>query len=172
MPYNDFCVSVLDKVDGPFRSDGRVESRTSIKDGLAYARIDRNDPLTGRLAGLPLELHLWEEVTKPGRYFDPSVRGFYYVEIYDPEYWMTSQGLYSQSCFHPIFRMRTMDEESVLNDAPIAVWSTAHSDVVADAPGAVAAPSLHLGFPPWFFNRDEMRKFSLVVFRMWGILHD
>ena len=68
--------------------------------------------------------------------------------------------------------MRTMDDASVLNDTPIAVWSTVHSHVVADAPRAVAAPSLHLGFPPWYFNRDEMREFSRVVFRMWNILHE
>jgi hypothetical protein len=171
MPYKNFCVSVLDKVGGPLRSDGTVPNRTIDQDGLTYAYCDRNDPLTGSLVGLPLELHLWEEVTKPGRYFEPSVRGFHFVEVYDPEYWMMSQGLHSQSCFHPIFRMRTRNAKSVLDNTTIAVWSTVHADVIANVPGAVAAPSVHLGFPPWYFNRDEMRAFADVIFRKWGILH-
>lgn len=172
MPYKNFCVSVLDKVTGAIRNDGTVPDRNVDHDALAYAYSDRNDPLTGRLVGIPTQLHLWEEVTKPGRYFDPSVRGFTFVEVYDPEYWMMSQGLHSQSCFHPIFRMRTRNAKSVLDNTTIAVWSTVHADVIANAPGAVAAPSLHLGFPPWYFNRNEMRAFADAVFRMWGILHE
>ena len=172
MPYKDFCVSVLDKVGGYIRSDGTIPYRTVNYDALRHAYRDPSDPVTNGIPGLPPELHLWEEVTKPGRYFDPMTRGFHYVEAYDPAYWMMGLGLLSQPCFHPIYRMRTRSTKSALDHAAIAVWSTVHADVIANVPGAVAAPSVHLGFPPWYFNRDEMRAFADAVFREWGILRE
>ena len=118
---------------------------------------------------LPKSLVLWDEVTKAGRYFDPSVRGFYYVEAYNPAYWMNFKKIGQQSCFHPMFRMKARASQSVLNNACVAFWTTKYENVVADVPGAVAAPSVHFGFPLWFFNRDQVDQTADAIFKEWQI---
>jgi hypothetical protein len=168
MNYRDYCVTVLDKVLGIFRPD--VQSMRDLdKDALASAYRDVLDPITASHPELPAQLHLWEEVTKPGRYFDPRVRGFYYVEIYNPMYWMQPQKIRSRICFHPLYRMRTRNTRSPVNDTVIAFWTSAHAEVVAEAPGAVAAPSVHFGFPLWQFDHDEVQKIAEAVFREWKV---
>lgn len=175
-PYKDYCVTMLDKVSGSIRDDDDMPYRYWIHfDVMTHAYGDAADPYTSSRPGLPARLDLWEEVTKPGRYFDPDstalLGGFTYVEIYDPEYWMRRKGEVSRSCFHPIYRMKAKSEYSVLNDCAIALWVTTHEDVVPSVASglAVAAPSFHFGFPLWFFERSAVDSIVQVVFEEWGI---
>ena len=172
MPWKDFCVSVLDKVYGVWRRDGTVPERKMEWDALRYVYRDQNDPLTLAHPDLPEELHLWEEVTKPGRFFDPMVRGMHYVEIYDPKYWMRPMGIPSRSCFHPMYRMRTINTKSAVDHTVIAFWSTVHADVVSDAPGTVAAASVHMGIPLWYFDHDGACALADAIFAEWQIKGD
>jgi len=168
MAYRDYCVTVLDKVTGVFRWD--VLSLRKIEfDALRYAVRDDGDALTGAHPGLPKELHLWEEVTKPGRFFDPFVRGFHYVEIYDPNYWMQGQGFHSRQCFHPMYRMKPRSTQSVVNNATIAFWTTTHADVIPNAPNTIAAPSVQFGIPLWYFDHDEVRAIADEIFTEWKL---
>ncbi len=179
MPYRDYCVTMLDKIQANFRTDDAMPQRWLYHyDVMTHAYRDDIDFYTASRSGLPERLELWEEVTAPGRYFDPdssaTLGGFTYVEIYDPAYWMNHKGTYSQYCFHPIYRMKAKNTESVLNDCAIALWITRYEDIVPDVMSgtAAAAPSLHFGFPLWFFARSQVDSIVQVVFDEWGIAAD
>ena len=102
-------------------------------------------------------------------FFDPTIRGFYYVEPYNPGYWMNTVKIQQPHCFHPMVRMRTRSQYSVVNNACVAFWTTKYASVVADVPAAVAAPSVHFGFPLWVFNRAQVDSSADVIFRDWQI---
>lgn len=138
-------------------------------DAAASVYKDALDQISGWRPGLPPELRLWDEVTRPGRYFDPSKQGFWYVEVYNPGYWMGAAGASAQACFHPLYRMRARNQISPMNRQVIAFWTTKYADVIAPAPEAVAAPSVHFGFPLWFFNRAEVDSIADVIFNEWHI---
>jgi len=177
MPYRDYCVTVLDKVDGVIRDSEKMPVRIiNHYDCMSHALRDDSDPLTAAHPGLPVRLDLWEEVVKSGRYFNPDDSlgpgGFTYVEVYDPEYWMARNPFLSQPCFHPMYRMRARSEYSALNDAAVAIWVAKYEHVLPDVSSgaAVAGPSVHFGFPLWFFRRSSVDSIVTVVFDEWGIL--
>ena len=169
MPYKDYCISVLDKVYGVFRDDPGMPARNNEYDAMHIAYKDDSDPVTNSISGIPPYLHLWQEVTRSGRFFDPLVRGFHYVELYDTEYWMSGNGLTAQACFHPLYRMKSRNTRFCVDGAVVAFWTTKYADVANDSPGYVAAPSVHFGFPLWFFNRYEVYALTDAIFRRWQI---
>jgi hypothetical protein len=171
-PYRDYCVSMLDKAYGVFKKDEDMPIRRLDYDALTHVVVDTRDHITISHPDLPEAIHLWEMVTRPGMFFDPMVRGFHYVELYDPSYWMRRNDLRSQSCFHPMYRMKARNTLSAINNAVIAFWATKYADVKADAPGTVAAASVHFGAPLWFFDRDEVRALADAIFAEWNILRD
>ncbi|MCK4236323.1 MAG: hypothetical protein KAX38_04335, partial [Candidatus Krumholzibacteria bacterium] len=169
MAYRDYCVTVLDKVSACFRVDGNLPKRDIDQDAMNYGYKDDLDPVTAAHPDLPDELHLWDKVTEPGNFFDPMARGFLYVEAYDPEYWMSRNLVSSQPCLHPMYRMKTRNTKSCLTDAVVAFWTTKYANVLAEAPGTVAAPSVHFGLPLWFFDRDQANAIADVIFTEWQI---
>jgi hypothetical protein len=74
-----------------------------------------------------------------------------------------------QPCFHPMFRMRTKNSLSALDNAAVALVLTKYENVVPGAPGAVAAKSFHFGFPPWYFNRTQVNQIMNAIFSEWRI---
>jgi hypothetical protein len=174
MPYRDYCVSVIDKIVGTFRSDPDMPLRTVRNyDCLASARKS-NDVVAGTLPGLPDTLALWEEITKPGRYFNPLAPspypgGFTLVEVYDPAYWMARDNLTSQPCFHPLYRMKAKNTVSALNNTAMALCLTKYENVVPDVGSGVAAKSFHFGTELWYFNRQQVNKIMDVIFSQWQI---
>ncbi|MCX5752275.1 MAG: hypothetical protein NTW97_01380 [Candidatus Krumholzibacteria bacterium] len=171
MGYRDYCITMLDKVTGTFRSDPDMRMRREQLDALEFAVRDDADSFTADMPGLPATLTLWEEVTKTDRYFDPRKRGFNYVEIYDPQYWMNQKQAKSQGCFHPMYRMRSRNVVSPVNNTAIALVVTKYAGIVPDVGfgPAVAAPSAHFGFELWFFNRAQVNALIDVIFEKWGI---
>jgi len=167
--YKTFCITVLDKVKPAPRLDPRMPERRIDYDALAYGFKDTREPLTAGNPKLPTRLNLWSQVTKPGMFFDPQVQGFTYVELYNPTYWMQTIGVSRQDCFIPMYRMRTRSTYSVVNGDVVAFWTTKYANVVADAEGAVDAPSVHFGLPLWFFNRAQVDSIADAVFEAWGI---
>jgi hypothetical protein len=172
MAYRDYCVSVLDKAAAIPRGWWSMPERRIEWDAMSYGNIDAIDAVTRAHPGLPRKLQLWSMVTKPGNFFDPQVRGFTFVEVYDPEYWMTGIGASSQPCFHPLYRMKARSSVSAVDKTVIAFWTTKYADVAAPVPGAIAAPSVHFGLPLWFFNRAQVDSIADVVFGEWGIRVD
>lgn len=179
MPYRDYCVSMIDKIDGIIRRDPGMPYR-SIRhyDVMTCAYKDGSDIVTARYGTLPDRLDLREEVTSPGRYFDPDsldgVGGFPYVEAYDPAYWMNEKSVPNQICFHPIYRMRARNPASALDGAAVALWVIRYEEIVPTVKlgVAAAAPSVHFGFPLWFFTPGSADSIATVVFGEWGILAD
>ena len=167
--YKDYCVSVLDKIVPTPRIDPRMPARRADWDAMTYAYRDARDPVTTAHAALPASLELWSRATAPGMFFDPQVRGFTYGEIYNPGYWMSVSGVRLQSCFHPMYRMRTRSTLSAIDNVTVAFWTTKHAGVTAPVDGAVAAPSVHFGVPLWFFNRAQVDSIADAVFTAWGI---
>ena len=152
----------------PFRKVNRY-------DVMAYAYRDDNNPVTAAYPELPEELRLWDVVTQPGAFWDPNYLngpgGFTYVEIYDPEYWMEITSVQNQECFTPMYRMRSVNLLSPVNNTTVALWLTKYEDVVPDVASGVAAParSVHFGFPLWFFDRTQVDQIVDVVFDEWQI---
>lgn len=176
-PYLDFCVTMLDKIVAPIRTDDAMPYRQSAHyDVMISAFYDRFDPVSARYPQIPDRLELRDDVTAPGKYFSTDstslTGGFSYVEVYDPEYWMESRSVFSQYCFHPAFRMRAAGSTSALNDCAVALWLTKYEDIVPDplSGPAVAAPSIHFGFPLWFFRHETVDSIAAVIFDRWGIL--
>jgi hypothetical protein len=167
MAYRDFCVSALDKVDGVFCFINSI--RSLDRDAIVNAWLDDSDPFVAGVEGLPRKLELWEQVTRPGMFFDPLVRGFNSVEFYDPAYYMHYTGSSSQSCFHPMYRGRTRYSFSVVSDASMAFWYSKYAEVKATPPGCIEAPSVHMGFPLWFFNREQADSLATAIFKVWQL---
>ncbi|MBN1163038.1 MAG: hypothetical protein JXB45_00530, partial [Candidatus Krumholzibacteriota bacterium] len=171
MTYHDFCVSVLDKIHGLFRSYylPPVLYKNLDNDAMVYGYRDDSDIFSAMVPGFPRRLELWEVVTRPGHHYDPAVRGFMPVELYDPEFWMRYKSLSSRKCFHPIYRMRARHPRASTNDAVFAFWTTRYAHVIALSPGAVAAPSVHFGLPLWYFNREQVDSIATAIFNKWHI---
>ena len=170
MAYKEYCVSVLDKVVGVFRTGPDIPRRYESLDAMSYARLDRTDPVTARYPALPDSLGLWEEIVKAGRFFDPRVRGFTFVELYNPAYWMNAKLIKAQGCFHPMFRMRSRSMASPVDKATAAIWVTKYENLdPAQTPTGTAAPSVHFGFELWYFNRTAVNAIMNTVFELWGI---
>ncbi|MBN1164324.1 MAG: hypothetical protein JXB45_07080 [Candidatus Krumholzibacteriota bacterium] len=176
MAYDNYCVTMIDKVSGRFRTDSGMPLRyVNHYDVMRYAYRDDADAMTGAHADIPPRLDLWEEVTAPGRFFNFDLTsvpgGFTYVEVYDPEYWMDRRLVASRTCFHPLYRMRSAAENSALDHSVIAIWVTSFEDVVPEVSSgaAVAAPSFHFGFPLWFFRRETADSLADFIFNQWGI---
>ncbi|MBN1884370.1 MAG: hypothetical protein JW876_02450 [Candidatus Krumholzibacteriota bacterium] len=176
MPAADGCVTVLDKVLGSFRGDPRMPARILDRhDVMVGARRDASDPVNARYPLLPARLPLWSEAVAEGRWFSPDSAapgpgGLPSVEIFDPPYWMDVISASSAACFHPMYRMTAFSSSSAVDGCAVALWLTRYEDVIADAPGATAAPSAHIGFPLWFIERAQADSLTSAVFDAWGIL--
>ena len=176
MAYRDYCVTVIDKICGIFRLDENMPFRSVPHfDVMRYALRDDADPVTSSYVGLPERLELRPEVTAEGSYFSTDSLsvpgGFTYVEVYDPSYWMDPGMKISRTCFHPLYRMRSASEYSALDHGAVAIWITSYEDMAAETasgPG-VAAPSVHFGFPLWFFRESSVDSIADVIFERWGI---
>ncbi len=171
MGHRDFCISVVDKIIGTFRTGGEMPVRRLAQDALSRCVIDPDDTITAKYPGLPESLTLNEDVTQPGMFFDPRVRGFYYVEAYDPAYWVETSGINQQKCFHPMYRMRARNTRSPLDMATVSIWIDKYSGVTPEgaAPPAIGARSVHFGLPMWFFRHTAVDSIADVVFEEWGL---
>jgi hypothetical protein len=171
MAYRDFCISVVDKIIGTFQTGGEMPVRRLDQDALRLCWIDPDSASNAQHPGLPADLTLRDEVTQPGMFFDPRIRGFYYVEVYNPAYWIETRGIHEQSCFHPMYRMRSRNTRSPLNGQTVAIWMDKYSTVAPTGAGAPskAACSVHFGLPLWFFRQTAVDSIANAVFEEWGL---
>jgi len=176
MAYRDYCVTVIDKVDARFRSGAGMRVRIlDHRDVLVRAHGERAEPLAAAPPAFPERLDLWEEVMKPGRRFNPDDTlgpgGLTYVEAYDPAYWMAARAASSQLCFRPLYRMEAKSGASPLDGCAVALLLVKYADVRPQVSAGipVAAPSVHFGFPLWFFERSAADSVADAVFARWGI---
>ena len=169
MAHDDYYVSVIDKVLAPFKTgqdlpDGTY--RNIDRDAMTIAIKDCYAPL------LPDTLRLWDEITQPGMFFDPMVRGFSYVEAYDPEYYMDYTGAFSHDCFSPIYRMKSRSTLSPLNGAAVALWTMDQDceyDEYTNPYSMYYRGSAHFGLPLWFIDHGQVEMIAEHLYRKWGI---
>jgi hypothetical protein len=166
--YRDYCVTALDKVWAEFRRDV-IMTRSLERDALSWTYKDPSNAITSKYPQLPDSLGLWDVVAESGNFFDPDVRGLYYVEVYNPAYWMNYTKAKTQACFNPMYRMRARYQFSPLNYQVIAFWFTKYAHIVPEAEGAIGAPSVHFGIPLWFFDHEAVKTIADVIFTEWQI---
>lgn len=159
LPYTHYCVNAT------MRCPWNLDS-----EGFVRARLASSDPVTSAHPGLPEELLLWDAVLQPGSFFNPLVRGFWYVEAYNPPSWMASERLSDQDCFNPIYIMRARSSFSLMDHSPIALWMSKYSDVASPSGTNVPARSVHFGVPLWYFDRAQVDSIASVIFEEWQIL--
>ena len=131
---------------------------------------------------LPLDpnfpaLALRPEAAGPGQFYDPALRGLD-VEVYNPFYYQRNSGQAGscqyvpapRSCFQPIYGLGCIDTLEPVYNQPIAFWTSAFADRVADIPGAVGARSVVFGFPPVFIAENEFRPvMDYILFEEWKL---
>ena len=75
-----------------------------------------------------------------------------------------------QPCFIPIYGHGCLDTNSPLYGSPVAFWTDKYSHVLPDAAGGVAAPSVVLGFEPYYFEPVPMREaLEIILFDVWKL---
>jgi hypothetical protein len=143
---------------------------------LPDANSRRDDTMR---AGTPLDpdfpaITLRAEAASPGKYYQPSQQGLD-VEVYNPAYFRQGAACAfvpaSRPCFEPIYGLTCLDTAELTYQQPVAFWTGAFAQVVAeDIPGAVAARSAVFGFPPVFITPAEIKPgIERILFDEWQL---
>ena len=119
-------------------------------------------------------LHLRPEVAGPGKAYAPETQGID-AEVYNPTYFRVGEACQfvpePRPCFEPIYGLVCRDTSERTYLQPVAFWTGAYRDVVAqDIPGAVGARSAVFGFPPVYFNPGEVKTaIEYILFDEWQL---
>ncbi len=119
----------------------------------------------------PLELR--DEITEPGMFYQPSDRGLD-AEVYNPSYFRSGKACQyvsnPRNCFQPIYGMISLDTQEPTYNEPVAFWTSAFADRVADVPGAIGARSVVFGFPPVYFKPNQVKPaMEYIFFNEWQL---
>jgi hypothetical protein len=120
------------------------------------------------------KLTLRPEAAAPGKWYDPAVTGLD-AEVYNPAYFRSGQACAyvpreTRSCFQPVYGLECFDTAEPTYRQPVAFWTSAFADRVADVPGAVGARSIVFGFPPVYFKPAEVKPaIEYVMFNEWKL---
>jgi hypothetical protein len=181
--YRELCLDTMDFA---------IATAQRERSGKTYCRIDGIRPhgafttsqhddtmrearsLDPNFPTLPLR----PEASAPGQWYDPAARGLD-VEVYNPLYFRKSSGMAGscpyvpvapRPCFEPIYGLGCFDTLEPTYNQPIAFWTSALADRVADVPGAVGARSVVFGFPPVFLPPDEFKPgMEYILFNEWKL---
>jgi hypothetical protein len=127
-------------------------------------------------AAMPIDpnfprLELRPETAAPGKAHDPNVKGLD-VEVYNPQYFFDHciSVQRPRDCFEAIYGLDCFETSEPTYGEAIAFWTSTYADIVADAPGAVAARSAVFGFPPVLFNPSEVKPaIEHILFQEWQL---
>ncbi len=162
LAHDDYYVTVIDGVSGPFKTGIPGIIRSLDRDAMRMA-VGSGDALN---SDLPDTLTLDETVTCSSCFFNPQVRGFYYVEVYDPQYYMDYLGRSSHDCFSPLYRMRARSTMSPLHYGAIALVAT---NPICEDLGRTGNESYHFGIPLWFIDHGQVEQIADFIFEQWDI---
>jgi hypothetical protein len=127
--------------------------------------------------GIPIDPHfqtieLRPEAAAEGKAYDPVTRGLD-TEVYNPQYFFDLcqyTPASARECFEPIWGLGCLDANEPTYNQPVAFWTSAFADRVAEAPGAVGARSVVFGFPPVYFKPEQMKPaFEQILFGEWQL---
>ena len=68
-----------------------------------------------------------------------------------------------------MYRMKTRNTQSVVNNATIAFWTTVNADVIPNVSNTIAAPSVQFGISLWYFDHDEVHAIADAIFTEWEL---
>jgi hypothetical protein len=185
--YRELC---LETMDFGFTNETRVRKRNATSGKVRYCPLDFLRPVgtnnerddTMREAW-PIDpnfqtLTLRPEVSLPGRFYEATSRGLD-VEVYNPAYFRRNSGKPGacdyvpptpRPCFQPIYGLGSNDTLEPTYHQPVAFWTSAFANRVADVPGAVGARSVVFGFPPVLIKPAEFQPaMNYVLFNEWKL---
>jgi hypothetical protein len=173
--YNEMCVDVVDYcvLDARTRRNEGTYCNVLTTRRLA-GNVRRDDtmreahPLDPAFPRLTFRI----EAAGPNKAYNETVKGID-AEIYNPRYFAQLceyVPTVTRDCFEPIYGLECLDKVEPIYRQPIAFWSSAFADRVAEVPGAVGARSVVFGFPPVYFNPDEVRPaIEHILFDEWQL---
>lgn len=171
--YKELCLETMDYAwtEGHPR---RLDSGYPLCRTKTRRILDAQRDQTMR-AAIPLDfnfprLELRDEAAGPGRSYAPDTRG-YDSEVYHPAYFSCDPFLPGpRDCFQPIYGLECLETNEIQYGDPVAFWSSVYADRVADAPGAIAARSAVMGFPPVYFKPDQAKgAVEAIIFNEWQL---
>jgi len=169
--YKELCVDVIDYGYMTFtRRRYRQQTPLYYCSVQAYRRADSNSLRDDTMRGAnPLDpafldfgpLELRDEITETGKAYQPSEKGLD-AEVYNPAYFRNGKACSfvpatPRDCFQPIYGLISRDTLEPTYNEPVAFWTSAFADKVADVPGAIGARSVVFGFPPVYFKPEQVK---------------
>ena len=182
--YREMCLEAIDygiMTNQRVRAGGTGANRRYCGVTPAWRRPDaaesrRTDGMRG---GIPADLNfppivLRPEAADPGRRFAVESQSID-VEVYNPAYFRQGQACNfvppPRPCFEPIYLLDCIDTEERTYQQPVAFWTSSYAHVVAeDIPNAVGARSVVFGFPPVYFNPNQVKPgIEYILFDEWQL---
>jgi hypothetical protein len=94
------------------------------------------------------------------------------TEVYNPKYFFDDcrHTQASRDCFEPVYGLECFYTEEPTFMQPIAFWTSTYDTVLAEAPGAVSARSILIGFQPVLCDTTDIRAaLEHVFFDEWRL---
>jgi hypothetical protein len=180
LAYLDMCVETMDLSVQEFRLRRGVDLVCAVS-GVNQRYIppgDYNEYRRTRSmrAAVPLDLDfprldLRPETAGPGRAHAPDKTGLE-TEVYNPKYFFDDcrHTQASRDCFEPVYGLECFYTEEPTFMQPIAFWTSTYDTVLAEAPGAVSARSILIGFQPVLCDTTDIRAaLEHVFFDEWRL---
>jgi hypothetical protein len=180
LAYLDMCVETMDIAvsDFRYRRDGDIICSVARLDQRFippgdYVEYRRTRSMR---AAVPLDfnfprLDLRPETAGPGKAHAPDKLGLE-TEVYNPQYFF-DDCLYTQAsrdCFEPVYGLECLYTAEPTFMQPVAFWTSTHANVLAEAPGAVMARSILIGFQPVLCDTTAVRTaLEHVFFDEWRL---
>ncbi len=170
--YREMCLDVIDFVYLSVGARRSPAQGCSVKWLYDYNR--RDDTLRGAFALDPAFPHLTlrPEAAGEGKAHQPSESGIY-SEVYNPQYFKDlcpRVPRTARACFQPIYGLECLNTSQPTYHQPVAFWTSAYADRVANVPGAVAARSCAFGFAPVFMNPGQFKQaMDVIMFDEWKL---
>jgi len=175
--YRELCLETLEFAftDYRRRRNDLLEGNCEI-DQIRYVPAGAVKNHTMR-AAIPMDpafprLELRPEAAGIGRAYNVDIKGLD-VEVYNPPYFQQmcpNTPRQPRGCFEPIYGVECLDQLEVTYGAPVAFWTSAFADRIADVEGAIGARSAVFGFPPVYFNPDQVRgAIEYILYDEWQL---
>jgi hypothetical protein len=173
--FKELCLDIMDYSVSGFSRRRHSDLYCDVVDVRSHAPTALRE--NSMRSGLTLDpnfpqIELRPETAGFNKAHHVSVKGLD-VEVYNPQYFFdicqftASQG---RPCFEPIYGLGCLDPAEPTYNQPVAFWTSTFANRVADVPGAVAARSAVFGFPPVYFNPDEIKiGIEYILFVEWQL---
>jgi hypothetical protein len=173
--YQELCLETLDFA---------IPNPSERRDDRYTCSIQQERPITptrlideGMREAIPIDpafprLELRPECTTGGRAYAENKRS-YEAEVYNPQYFFDNCifAVRSRDCFEPIYGLHCLKQSSINYGQPVAFWTSAFADRTNElVPETVPARSAVYGFPPVYFNPEQVKPgIEHIMFCEWQL---